>query len=112
MLSCGILIVPNPSVGQKINIEGWSIPDLRGLTPYSVTIKEVSGVEKMIEKFYTPQGGHIARISGNGKVYGYAVDKDQDPPIDYLLLDLEGSGKFTLKLGPEDSYSLPEWILK
>ena len=97
--------------GQEINIEGWPVPDLKGLTPYSMTVGRVDGVEKIIEKFNTVGGGHVARVSGNGKVYAYAVDKDQEPPIDYLLLDPDGSGRFTQKLGPEDTYLIPEWVL-
>jgi hypothetical protein len=52
----------------------------------------------------------VARISGNGKVFAYAVDSDQDPPIDYLLLDPDGYGKFTHKWMAEESYSIPDWI--
>lgn len=106
----GVLIIPFASMGQEINKEGWPLPDLKGLIPYSITIKNVDGVEKIVEKFYTPNGGHIARISGNGKVFAYAVDKDKEPPIDYLLLDPDGSGRFIQKFGPEDSYSIPEWV--
>jgi len=104
------LITPLASIGQEIKREGWYIPDLKGLTPYSITIQYVGGVEKIVEKFYTPRGGHVARVSGNGKVFAYAVDMDQEPPIDYLLIDPDGSGKFTQKLNPEDSYFIPEWV--
>jgi len=109
-LCLGILVIPTASIGQEINGEGWSIPDLKGLIPYSVTIKNVDGVEKIVEKFYTPDGGNVARISGNGKVFAYAVDTDREPPIDYLLIDPDGFGKFTHKFGPQDSYSIPEWV--
>jgi hypothetical protein len=64
----------------------------------------------MVEKFHTPNGGRVARLSGNGKVFGYAVDMNQEPPIDYLLIDPEGSGKFTQKYKSEESYLIPEWI--
>ncbi|MEW6376271.1 MAG: hypothetical protein AB1502_10855 [Thermodesulfobacteriota bacterium] len=104
------LVIPFFSIGQELNREGWSIPDLKDLKPYSITVKMVNGVEKVVEKFYTPSGGHVARISGNGKVFAYAVDSDREPPIDYLLLDPDGSGKFTQKIGSEDSYSIPEWV--
>ena len=104
------LISPLVISGQEINEDGWSIPDLKGLIPYSITVKQVDGVEKIVEKFYTPGGGHVARISGNGKVFAYAVDKDREPPIDYLLLDPAGSGKFTQKFNSEDSYKIPEWV--
>jgi len=104
------LITPIFSIGQEINQEGWPIPDLRGLTPYSIAIQHVDGVEKIMEKFYTPNGGHVARVSGNGKVFAYAVDKDQEPPIDYLLIDPDGLGKFTKKFKSEDSYFIPEWV--
>jgi hypothetical protein len=106
----GVMAIPMFSMGQETNKEGWPPPDLKGLTPYSITIKSVDGVEKIVEKFYTPNGGHVARISGNGKVFAYAVDKDREPPIDYLLIDPDGSGKFILKFKPEDSYTIPEWI--
>jgi hypothetical protein len=104
------LIIPLVTSGQEINEEGWSIPDLKGLIPYSITVKQVDGVEKMVEKFYTPDGGHVARISGNGKVFAYAVDKDREPPIDYLLVDPVGLGRFTQKFRSEDSYKVPEWV--
>jgi hypothetical protein len=106
----GMIITPIFSIAQEINQEGWPIPDLRGLTPYSIAIQHVDGVEKIVEKFYTPSGGHVARVSGNGKVFAYAVDKDQEPPIDYLLIDPDGLGKFTQKFKSEDSYFIPEWV--
>ncbi len=106
----GILIIPCVSTGQEINREGWTIPDLRGIVPYSIIIKKVDGVEKIVEKFYTSNGGHIARISGNGKIFAYAVDRDQEPPIDYLILDPDGSGKFTQKFISEAFYLIPEWV--
>ena len=105
-----IFLLPSHAFGQEINQGGWPIPDLKGIIPYSISVKMVDGVEKIVERFYLPDGRHIARISGNGKVFAYAVDKDQEPPIDYLLLDPDGSGRFTQRFGPKDSYSIPEWI--
>ena len=110
LLSLGHMIHPVSSGGQQIKWEGWPVPDLKGLVPYSVSVQKVDDVEKITEKFYTPAGGHIARITGNGKVYAYAIDRDQEPPIDSLILDPDGSGKFTLKYGPEDVYLIPEWV--
>ena len=106
----GILIIPIVSIGQEINREGWPIPDLKSLIPYSITIQYMDDVEKIVEKFYTPNGGHVARLSGNGKVFAYAVDMDQEPPMDYLLIDPGGSGKFTQKFKSEDVYLIPEWV--
>jgi len=105
-----VLILPVVSVGQEVDREGWPVPALTGLIPYSIQVKQVDGVEKIVEKFYTPNGGHVAKISGNGKVFAYAVDSDREPPIDYLILDPDGSGKFTQKFGPEDFYKIPEWV--
>jgi hypothetical protein len=106
----GVFINPIVSIGQEINQKGWPIPDLRGLSPYSIKIQLVDNVEKIVEKFYTPSGGHVARVSGNGKVFAYAVDMDQEPPIDYFLIDPDGSGKFTQKFKSEDFYFIPEWV--
>ena len=97
-------------MGQEISEEGWHIPDLEGLIPYSITIKSSDGVEKMVEKFSTTTGRHVARISGNGRVYAYVVDRNEEPPIDYLILDPNGSGKFTHKYGPDDFFLIPEWV--
>ena len=108
----GLIAAPIFSMGQEINQEGWPIPDLKDLVPYSMTIQRVEGVEKIVEKFYTSNGGHIARVSGDGKIFAYIVDMDQEPPIDYFLIDPNGSGKFTQKFGPNDSYSIPNWVFQ
>ncbi len=109
-LCLGAFILPIPLNGEEIREEGWPIPDLKGLVPYSILIQRVDEVEKMVERFHTPDGGHVARISGNGKVFAYAVDRDREPPMDYLLLDIYGYGKFTIKLTPNEIYMIPEWI--
>lgn len=110
LIMLGILILPIVPLGQELNREGWPIPDLKGLVPYSIKVSQVDEVEKVVEKFYTPDGGQVARIRGNGKIFAYAVDSDRDPPIDYLLLDPDGFGKFTQKFRSEDLYKIPEWI--
>ena len=104
------MILPLFSFGQEMNPEGWPVPDLSGLIPYSITVKRGDGVEKVVEKFFTPAGGHVARISGNGKVFAYAVDSDREPPIDYLLLDPDGYGRFSQRFRAEESYSIPAWV--
>ena len=105
-----VVAFPVHGWGQEMNKEGWPVPDLKGLIPYSITVKMIDGVEKMVEKFYTPDGGHVARISGNGKVFAYAVDSDREPPIDYLIVDPDGYGKFTQKFEADESYSIPQWV--
>src|SRR4030065_1247424 len=102
LLCFEILALPIISQSQELNSEGWAIPDLKGLIPYSMQVKQVDGVEKIVEKFYTPDGGHVARISGNGKIFAYAIDSDREPPMDYLLVDPDGSGKFTRKFKAEE----------
>jgi hypothetical protein len=112
LLCLGILIIPVASTGEEIIKEGWPVPDLKSLVPYSIIIQNVDGAEKVVERFHTPDGGHVARISGNGKVFAYAVDRDRDPPIDYLLLDPDGFGRFTKKLKPDETYTIPEWVFR
>ena len=112
LLCLGILIIPVASTGEEVIKEGWPVPDLKGLVPYSIIIQNVDGAEKVVERFHTPDGGHVARISGNGKVFAYAVDRDREPPIDYLLLDPDGSGRFTKRLRPDETYTIPEWVFR
>ncbi len=97
-------------MGQEVNGEGWSIPDLRSLVPYSIQVRKVNGIEKIVEKFFTPDGGHVARVSGNGRIFAYAIDRDREPPIDYFLVDPDGSGRFTQKFRSGDFYIIPEWV--
>ena len=104
------MVCPAFSDAQEMNRNGWAIPDLRGLVPYSMTIRMVDGVEKVVEMFDTPGGGNVAKIRGNGKVFAYAVDANREPPIDYLILDPDGSGKFTLKFKSADKFKIPEWV--
>ncbi len=111
-LILGILVIPAVSTGEEISMEGWPVPDLKGLAPYSIVIQKMDGAEKIVEKFHTRDGGHVARISGNGKVFAYAVDSDQEPPIDYLLLDSDGQGRFTKRLKPDETYMIPEWVFR
>lgn len=110
LIFLGILILPIVTLGQELSREGWPIPDLKGLVPYSIKVSQVDEVEKVVEKFYTPDGGQVARIRGNGKIFAYVVDSDREPPIDYLLLDPDGFGKFTQKFRSEDLYKIPEWV--
>jgi hypothetical protein len=112
LLPVFFLFISHPVLlmGQEISEEGWPIPDLEGLIPYSIAIKSSDGVEKMVERFSTATGGHVARISGNGRVYAYAVDHNEEPPIDYLILDPNGSERFTHKYGPDDFFLIPEWV--
>ncbi len=112
LIFCLTFIHPMLSMGQEKKIEGWPVPDLKGLLCYSISMKMVDGVEKITERFYTPSGGNIARISGNGRIFAYAVDHDQDPPIDYIILDPDGSGQFTLRFGPDAGYLIPDWVSK
>ncbi|MBM4350034.1 MAG: hypothetical protein FJ106_09150 [Deltaproteobacteria bacterium] len=111
-LILGILVIPAASTGEEINQEGWPVPELKNLYPYSIVIQRVDGAEKVVERFHTLEGGHVARISGNGKIFAYAVDRDREPPIDYLILDADGYGKFTKKLKPEETYTIPEWVFR
>ncbi|MCX8116464.1 MAG: hypothetical protein N3G78_00855 [Desulfobacterota bacterium] len=115
ILPIAILLCSMTSTGllaEETNLEGWPIPDLRGLVPYSISIQRVDGIEKIVERFRMPDGGHVARISGNGKVFAYAVDRDLNPPIDYLLLDVEGFGRFSKKLRSDETYSIPDWVFR
>ena len=105
-----MITIPVVPKGQEIYREGWAVPDLKGLIPYSIQVKQLDGVEKIVEKFFTPDGGHVARIRGNGKIFAFVIDSDREPPIDYLIVDPDGLGKFTQKFRSEDSYKIPEWV--
>ena len=110
LTAIALVVMPALLPAQQVNKEGWPVPDLSGLTPYTISIRITDGVEKVVEKFFTRDGGQVARISGNGKVFGYVVDKDLDPPIDFVLIDPDGSGRFSQKFNSEALYYIPEWV--
>ena len=110
LLCVAVLILPIASTGQEVNRDGWPVPDLKGLVPYSIRVDQVDGVEKIVEKFYTPNGGLVAKISGNGRVFAYAVDCVSEPPIAYIILVPDRAGLFTQKFLQEDCIKFPEWV--
>jgi len=112
LLCLCFLTIPVVSICEEIRKEGWPVPDLNGLIPYTITLQTSDGVEKMVEKFYTSDGGHVARVSANGRVFAFVIDRDREPPIDYLLLDVDGSGKFTKRLKPGETYLIPDWVFR
>lgn len=93
--------------------DGWNIPQLYGATRYSDEMVDfdstVPGKETRVEKFTTLDGGRVHRYSHNGYVFSYEVDSDQEDPLDYELVDYDGSGIFEMKQSPYDEYPLPFW---
>ena len=55
LLTLFFLFISHPvlSMAQEISEEGWPIPDLEGLLPYSIALKSSDGVEKMDAGQYT-----------------------------------------------------------
>lgn len=92
---------------------GWEKPKMYGALRYGDEQidfdKNVPGDETRLEKFKTTDGGRIFRYSHNGRVFSYEVDHDEEEPMDYEIVDMNGSGLFEIKQSPYSEYPLPKW---
>ena len=57
ILLLAMLINPMVSMGQEINEEGWPIPDLGGVIPYTISVKLSMEWKRSLRKFIPPMGG-------------------------------------------------------
>ncbi|MDP2908253.1 MAG: hypothetical protein Q8N77_00430 [Nanoarchaeota archaeon] len=106
-------ITMSTAEAQEVNPEGYQVPDLTGLTPYARGYLK-SEPKVYVERFYTKDGGIVARISyDNGKerkILGYTIDHDKKSPVDYGIYDMDGDGIFESKYGPYENVDIPDWI--
>jgi hypothetical protein len=110
------LTVATPASAYEFNPYGWPKPSLSGAIRYKVEQIDldpaVEGKETKIERFNTPDGGRVFRLSHNGHVFSYRVDHDRVDPMDYEILDRNGSGLFEIRRWPEPQFPLPPWTME
>lgn len=107
------MVTAIPSTAGEFRPIGWPQPYLYGAARYAdETIdfdRTIPGPETRREKFATIDGGRVFRYSYNNKVFAYDVDGDAEDPMDFTIVDYDGSGLFEIKQSPYDEYPLPFW---
>lgn len=101
---------------MEVNPDGWPVPDVKSATLARTAqkdlIESVPGNETTIQVYRTATGTVFNVLSYNDRVYGYFVDTDGEPPIEYALMDPDGSGKYTNKCSGEEVCAIGEWVYK
>ena len=111
-----IFFMPGPARSYEFHPQGWATPLLYGAERYAVERldfdPEVPGDETQVERFMVPGGGRVYRYSHNGRIFSYQVDHDALDPMDYEIVDFDGSGAFEIKQSPYNTYPLPRWTFR
>ena len=112
-----ILVLTTGNLAAKeFNPAGWELPVMYGAEKYADDRIDfdpnIPGNETRLEKFRTLEGGRIFRYSHNNLVFSYKVDINADDPMDYELVDYNGSGLFEIKQSPYDEYPMPTWTYR
>jgi hypothetical protein len=106
---------------EEINPNGWPVPNranatLVGNDRIRTDLIEGRNIPVIQRVYRTPEGTYFNTLSvkdkdGKEKIYGYLVDIDGKPPMEYGLIDLEGNDLFTHKYGTNEHMTTPAYVL-
>ena len=104
---------------EEINPKGWPIPDISSARFYKHkmvdAISEIPGAETRLGTYKSKGGTYFntleIMIDGKWKLYGFYVDTDGKPPMEYTLIDGDGDGKFERKNIEGGGTETPSWLL-
>ena len=98
----------------ELKAAGWPIPDVASARflkeRQSDLISELPGAETRQTAYLTPAGTVFNTLHAKGRLYGFYVDTDGKPPMEYTLLDLNGDGVFEHKSSKEN-WATPSYLL-
>lgn len=101
---------------DEINPNGWPVPDIKKAklleTHYIDNISEIPGKDTTVRDYRSPNGNYFATMSYRGKIYAIDVDTDGKAPWEYVLVDMDGDGRFELKELPRGTAETPYWIVR
>ena len=116
VMMTAVFLLPARVVAGEFNPAGWTVPSLYGAERYSSEKIDfdprIKGEEVLLEKFVTLSGGRVYRYSYQGRIFSYEVDHDIEDPLDYEIVDMDGSGLFETRQSPYNRYPLPDWTRK
>ncbi len=65
--------------------------------------------ESRIRIYYTKDGGRIQVLSVKNKIYSYGIDSDTKKPVDYIIIDTDGDGRFEKIINSTGKFGVPTW---
>lgn len=71
--------------------------------------REKPDKETRLRIFITNDGGRIQVLSVNDKIYSYGIDSDNEKPVDYIIIDNDGDGRFEKVINSKGTFGIPAW---
>ena len=65
--------------------------------------------ESRIRIYNTLNGGRIQVLSVKDKIYSYGIDSDTKKPVDYIIIDTDGDGRFEKVINSKGKFGVPAW---
>ncbi len=93
---------------------GWIIPKVSSATHIGNMrkdlIDEIPGRETVVGVYRARDETYFNTLTANGRLYGFYVDTDGKPPMEYTLFDTDGDGDFEHKSSLENPET-PKYLL-
>ena len=108
-----VQIGPQSAEAVEFKKEGWAVPDLTnaqklGTRPADM-IKKIDGSETK-ETGYKVNGKYVHIFQMNNQTYGIGLDTNGEYPLEWMLIDQNGDGKFTHRYGEKENWEAPKYL--
>lgn len=91
----------------------YNVPDIRDMElvfDRNINInKEKPDNESRLRIYNTPEGGRIQVLSVDDRIYSYGIDSNRNKPVDYIIIDTDGDGKFEALINSQGAFGIPNW---
>ncbi len=91
----------------------YEVPDISKLTAAfdkNINVnREKPDKESRLRIYVTQDGGRIQVLSVDDKIYSYGIDSDTKKPVDYIIIDGDGDGKFEKVINSKGRFGVPTW---
>ncbi len=98
---------------EEYNPKGFKTPDVKSARfireKQKDIIDEIPGKETTLKVYKTKEGTYFNTLSIDGKLYGFYIDTDGKPPMEYTLADQKGDGVFRHKYIKE-KWPMPDYL--
>jgi tetratricopeptide (TPR) repeat protein len=71
--------------------------------------RQKSDRESRLRIYNTLNGGRIQVLSVDNKIYSYGIDSDTKKPVDHIIIDTDGDGKFEKVINSKGRFGIPTW---
>ncbi len=71
--------------------------------------RQKSDRESRLRIYITQYGGRIQVLSVDDKIYSYGIDSDTKRPVDYIIIDTDGDGRFEKVINSKGKFGVPTW---